>query len=59
MDGVSTVVKARLLSASSTSTPHDAMFLPNPGGDMVVATWAPGWISYWKLLPVEDEVAQM
>ena len=34
--------------------PHDAILLPN--GDMVVATWAPGRISYWKHLkdePVE------
>ena len=26
--------------------PHDAIFLPN--GDIVVATWNPGRISYWK-----------
>ena len=32
--------------------PHDAIFLPN--GDMVVATWAPGRISYWKHLPNEQ-----
>ena len=31
--------------------PHDAMFLPN--GDIVVGTWNPGRISYWKRLPVQ------
>jgi len=54
---VSVVNVSVLLAAEQHKHPHDAMFLPN--GDMVVATWAPGRISYWKLLPVEDEVAEM
>jgi hypothetical protein len=29
--------------------PHDAIFMPN--GDIVVVTWNPGHVSYWKLLP--------
>lgn len=29
--------------------PHDATFLPN--GDMVVCTWNPGRVSYWRRLP--------
>jgi hypothetical protein len=32
--------------------PHDAMFLPN--GDIVVGTWTPGRISYWKKLGAEE-----
>lgn len=32
-------------------TPHDAIFLPN--GDMVVTTYSPGRISYWKKLPTQ------
>jgi hypothetical protein len=54
---VSIVKVSELLAADQHKHPHDAIFLPN--GDMVVATWAPGRISYWKLLPVEDEVAEM
>ena len=46
-----------LLAAEQHLHPHDAIFLAN--GDMVVATWAPGRISYWKLLPAVDEVADM
>jgi hypothetical protein len=42
-----------LLAAQQHKHPHDAIFLAN--GDMVVATWAPGRISYWKLLPVEAD----
>ena len=38
-----------LLAAEQHKHPHDAILLPN--GDLVVATWAPGRISYWKLLP--------
>jgi len=37
-----------LLANESHKHPHDAIFLPN--GDMVVATWNPGRISYWKKL---------
>eukprot|EP00040_Diaphanoeca_grandis_P025485 m.141220 g.141220 ORF g.141220 m.141220 type:complete len:439 (+) comp30169_c0_seq1:88-1404(+) len=42
-----------LLAAEQHKHPHDAIFLAN--GDMVVATWAPGRISYWKLLPTLEE----
>jgi hypothetical protein len=45
---ISVVNVSVLLAAEQHKHPHDAMFLPN--GDMVVATWAPGRISYWKLL---------
>ena len=38
-----------LLAKEQHKHPHDALFLAN--GDLVVATWAPGRISYWKLLP--------
>jgi len=30
--------------------PHDAQMLPN--GDIVVATWNPGRLSYWKRVPI-------
>ena len=53
-DVVSVVNVSVLLAAEQHKHPHDAMFLPN--GDMVVATWAPGRISYWKLLPTEEEL---
>lgn len=43
-----------LLAADQQMHPHDAIFLAN--GDIVVGTWAPGRVSYWKLLPTEDEV---
>jgi DNA-binding beta-propeller fold protein YncE len=45
---VSVVNVSVLLAALEHKHPHDAIFLPN--GDMVVATWAPGRISYWKKL---------
>ena len=45
---VSVVNVSVLLEAEQHKHPHDAIFLPN--GDMVVATWAPGRISYWKKL---------
>jgi hypothetical protein len=45
---ISVVNVSVLLAADQHKHPHDAMFLPN--GDMVVATWAPGRISYWKKL---------
>lgn len=45
---ISIVHVSVLLAAEQHKHPHDAMFLPN--GDMVVATWAPGRISYWKKL---------
>lgn len=46
---ISVVNVSVLLAADQHNHPHDAIFLPN--GDMVVATWAPGRLSYWKLLP--------
>lgn len=52
---VSVVNVSVLLAAEQHKHPHDAIVLAN--GDIVVATWAPGRISYWKKLPVEDEVA--
>lgn len=45
-----------LLAAEQQLHPHDAIFLAN--GDIVVGTWAPGRVSYWKLLPSEDEKTQ-
>jgi len=45
---VSVVNVSVLLAAEQHKHPHDAIFLPN--GDMVVATWAPGRVSYWKRL---------
>jgi len=49
---ISVVNVSVLLAAEQFKHPHDAMFLPN--GDMVVATWAPGRIAYWKLLKPGD-----
>jgi len=46
---ISVVNVSVLLANESHKHPHDAIFLPN--GDMVVATWNPGRISYWKKLP--------
>ena len=40
-----------LLAATEHKHPHDAIILPN--GDLVVATWAPGRISYWAALKGE------
>lgn len=53
---VISVVKVSELLATSEGThhPHDAVFLPN--GDMVVAAWAPGRITYWKRLPADPIV---
>jgi hypothetical protein len=48
---VSVVNVSVLLAAEQHNHPHDAIFLPN--GDIVVATWNPGRISYWKRLPAE------
>merc|ERR1719174_519670 len=42
-----------LLAAEQHKHPHDALFLAN--GDIVVGTWAPGRISYWKRLPNDDD----
>mmetsp|Transcript_101470 Transcript_101470/g.326093 ORF Transcript_101470/g.326093 Transcript_101470/m.326093 type:complete len:344 (-) Transcript_101470:23-1054(-) len=46
---VSVIRVSVLLGASGHLHPHDATFLPN--GDIVVATWNPGRISYWRRLP--------
>ena len=45
---ISVVNVSGLLAADHHDHPHDAIFLPN--GDMVVATWNPGRLSYWKKL---------
>jgi len=45
---ISVVNVSVLLAATQHKHPHDAVFLPN--GDMVVATWNPGRVSYWKKL---------
>ena len=45
---ISVVNVSVLLAKEQHKHPHDAIFLPN--GDMVVATWAPGRVSYWKKL---------
>ena len=41
---VSVVNVSVLLAAQQHKHPHDAVFLAN--GDMAVATWAPGRLSY-------------
>ena len=46
---VSVVNVSVLLAAEQHKHPHDAVLLPN--GDLVVATWAPGRLSYWRRLP--------
>ena len=38
-----------LLGSRGHLHPHDAVILPS--GDVVVATWNPGRISYWRKLP--------
>ena len=48
---VGVVDVAGVLEEEQHLHPHDAVFLEN--GDMVVVTWSPGRLSYWKLL--EDE----
>ena len=45
---ISVVNVSGLLAEWSHDHPHDAIFLPS--GDMVVATWNPGRLSYWKKL---------
>lgn len=52
---VSTIDVAGLLGAQGHLHPHDATLLPN--GDLIVCTWAPGRLSYWRRLPsIEDTV---
>lgn len=45
---ISVVNVSVLLAFDQQLHPHDALFLKN--GDFVVATWAPGRVSYWKLI---------
>lgn len=45
---VSVVNVSVLLAADSDKHPHDSMLLAN--GDLLVATWAPGRLTYWKKL---------
>jgi len=45
---ISVVAVSDLLAAEKHDHPHDAILLDN--GDMVVGTWNPGRISYWKKL---------
>ena len=52
---ISVVNVSVLLAAEQHKHPHDAIFLKN--GDMVVATWAPGRVSYWKHLPTDGDAA--
>lgn len=40
---------ARLLGKQGHQHPHDAIFLEN--GDVVIGTWNPGRVSYWRKLP--------
>ena len=56
---VSVIPVAGILGEKGHRHPHDAILLPN--GDLVVGTWNPGRISYWRrlgekeLIGVEDE----
>ena len=45
---LSVIAVSELLGDQGSVHPHDALFLPN--GDIAVATWKPGHISYWKRL---------
>jgi len=45
---LSVIAVSKLLGDQGSVHPHDAHLLPN--GDIVVATWKPGHISYWKRL---------
>lgn len=47
-DLVSVIKVSELLGCDGSIHPHDSHFLPN--GDIVVATWRPGHVSYWKRL---------
>lgn len=54
---VSVVNVSDLLAAEEHRHPHDAVLLPN--GDLVVATWDPGRISYWRRLPESEDQTTM
>lgn len=45
---VSVIEVGKLLGAAGFKHPHDAIFLAN--GDIVVATWNPGRLGYWRRL---------
>ena len=45
---LSAIAVSELLGDQGSIHPHDAIMLAN--GDIVVATWHPGHVSYWKLL---------
>ena len=45
---VSLIEVGELIGDQGSKHPHDAIFLPN--GDVVVGTWNPGYVSYWKRL---------
>ena len=45
---VSVISISELLGNKGSIHPHDSHFLPN--GDIVIATWKPGRITYWKKL---------
>lgn len=51
---VSLVNVSGLLGDKGHLHPHDATMLPN--GDMVVATWNPGKLSYWRRMSQRDIV---
>ena len=46
---VSVIEVGKLLGEYGFKHPHDAIWLPN--GDIVVCTWNPGRLGYWKRLP--------
>ena len=46
---ISQIQVGKLLGAQGFLHPHDAIWLPN--GDIVVCTWNPGRLGYWKRLP--------
>jgi hypothetical protein len=43
---VSVVDVGGLIGDRGSKHPHDAIFLPS--GDLVVGSWDPGYITYWK-----------
>jgi DNA-binding beta-propeller fold protein YncE len=47
---ISVIEVGSLLGAQGFKHPHDAIWLPN--GDVVVCTWNPGRLGYWRRLPV-------
>ena len=47
---ISVIEVGKLLGAQGFRHPHDAIWLAN--GDIVVCTWNPGRLGYWRRLPV-------